>query len=104
MKREDSEFQKTCQLWRKEVKGCLKNNDDKRADYLCARIMESLKAWDEQQRIARMRAQMLKALLAVIEIEKGIVKRARKRQGQKDARIQDRQREENKKISEGIRK
>ena len=104
MKKEDNEFQKTCQLWCKEVKGCLKNNDDRRADHLCAKILESLKAWEEQQRTARTRAHMLKALLAVIEIEKGIVKRARRKQERKDAAM-ERQREENKKKTlEEIRK
>lgn len=104
MKREDREFQKTCQLWCKEVRGCLKNDDDGRADYLCAKIVESLKAWEEQQRTARTRANMLKTLLAVIEIERGIVKQARRRKDRKDAET-ERQREENKKkTSEGIRK
>jgi len=85
MKREDNEFQKICQLWCKEVRGCLKRNDDKSAEHLCFKILESLKAWEEQQRTARTRIQMLKALLGVIEIEKGIIKKARKKQNRRDS-------------------
>jgi len=85
MKKEDNEFQKICQLWRKEVKDCLKGSDDKKADHLCVKIAESLKAWEDQQKTTRMRVQMLRALLAAIELEKGIIKRARKKQNRRDS-------------------
>jgi uncharacterized protein YjiS (DUF1127 family) len=63
----------------------LKAEDDKKADYLYAKIVESLKAWEEQQRTVRTRMQMLKMLLTAIELERGIVKKARKKQDRRDS-------------------
>lgn len=89
MKREDNEFQKTCQLWCKEIKGCLQKDDDKRADFLQHKILESLKAWEDQQRTAALRIRMLRMLLAIVEVEKrSIMKTAKKRNRREPANDQ----------------
>jgi len=69
MKKEDFKFRKDCSAWHIRVKQLLKNGEIDKVVTIRQSLQESLNAWIEREKEAKIRTRLLKSLLMSVSID-----------------------------------